>query len=257
VIVDHSLNEKVAIVTGACKGGIGEAYAKALAEAGASVTCADINVEGANDVADAINGAGGTATAIGVDITDDAGVEAMVRQTTEQFGGVDILVNNAALMIDIAMGGATLDFPEDLWDKAFDVNVKGAWRCTKAAVPSMIERGGGAIVNQASIGAYPATGVYGITKIAMVGMTTTFATELGPHNIRVNCIAPGLTQSLAGAALTPDDADYTKMMASRAPLKLKGDPSELCGALLLFCSPAGSWITGQVMVVDGGVVMRA
>ncbi len=256
MIVDHSLAGKVAIVTGAAKGGIGEAYAKALAEAGASVVCADIRADAAEGVAADITGDGGNALAVGVDITSDDSVEAMAAAAIARFGGVDILVNNAALMADLVAGGTTMGFPDAMWDRAFDVNVKGAWRCAKATVASMIERGGGAIVNQASIGAFPAEGVYGITKVAIIGLTTSLARELGPHNIRVNCIAPGLTQSDAGRALTPDDADYTKMMATRAALHLKGQPSELCGALLLFTSPAGSWITGQVMIVDGGIVLH-
>lgn len=256
MIVDHSLQGQVAIVTGAAAGGIGEAYAQALAEAGASVVCADINIDGASAVADSITAEGGQAIAVAVDISSDDSVQSMADKAFSEYGGVDILVNNAALMADIAMAGPTMSFPDALWDRAFDVNLKGAWRCAKAVAPSMTERGGGAIVNQASIGAIPAEGVYGITKLAMIGLTTTLARELGPAGIRVNCIAPGLTQSVAGAALTPDDAEYTQMMASRAALRLKGQPSELCGALLLFTSPAGSWITGQVMVVDGGICLH-
>jgi NAD(P)-dependent dehydrogenase (short-subunit alcohol dehydrogenase family) len=121
----------------------------------------------------------------------------------------------------------------------------------------MVKRGGGSIVNQSSIGAIPAESVYGITKLAIIGLTTTLARELGPSNISVNCIAPGLTQSEAGKVLTPDDSPYTQMMAARAAMRLKGEPAELCGALLLFVSPAGRWITGQVMVVDGGICLHS
>jgi NAD(P)-dependent dehydrogenase (short-subunit alcohol dehydrogenase family) len=152
--------------------------------------------------------------------------------------------------------GSTLGFPPDLWDLAFSVNVKGAWNCARAVVPEMIKRGGGSIVNQSSIGALPAESVYGITKVAMIGLTTTLARELGPANINVNCIAPGLTQSVAGKALTGDDSPYYQMMKTRAALRARGEPTELCGALLLFVSPAGRWISGQVMVVDGGIVLH-
>jgi NAD(P)-dependent dehydrogenase (short-subunit alcohol dehydrogenase family) len=256
VTVDFSLAGKTAIVTGAAAGGIGEAYATALADAGSAVVCADINESGARAVADAIGDAGGVAIAVAVDITDDASVAAMVQRAVAETGGVDILVNNAALMVQLVGGGSALQFPPELWDQAFAVNLKGAWNCARAVVPHMLERGGGSIVNQSSIGAFPAESVYGITKVAMIGLTTTLARELGPSNINVNCIAPGLTQSTAGKSLTGDDSPYYQMMKTRAALRARGEPSELCGALLLFVSPAGRWITGQVMVVDGGIVLH-
>lgn len=256
MLVDFSLEGRVAIVTGAAVGGIGEAYARALAEAGAAVCCADINTGGAEGVARDVEAAGGRALAVGVDITDESSVQAMVQRTVEELGGVDILVNNAALMAQLVAGGSTLGFSPEMWDRAFAVNVKGAWLCARAAAPEMVKRGGGSIVNQSSIGAIPAESVYGITKVAMIGLTTALARELGPSNINVNCIAPGLTQSEAGRMLTPDDSPYTQMMDARAALRAKGQPSELCGALLLFVSPAGRWITGQVMVVDGGICLH-
>ncbi len=258
MIVDFSLTGKVAIVTGAAVGGIGEAYAKALAEAGAAVVCADINETGAKRVADDIAAGGGHAIAAVIDITDDSSVSSLAQRAVHELGGIDILVNNAALMAQLVAGGGTLDYPSDLWDQAFAVNVKGAWNCARAVVPEMVKRGGGSIVNQSSIGAFPAESVYGITKVAMIGLTTTLARELGPNNINVNCIAPGLTQSTAGKALTGDDSLYYQMMKTRAALTnhVRGEPNELCGALLLFVSPAGRWITGQVMVVDGGIVLH-
>jgi NAD(P)-dependent dehydrogenase (short-subunit alcohol dehydrogenase family) len=255
MIVDFSLKDKVAIVTGAAVGGIGEAYAQALAEAGAAVVCADINEPGAKGVAASISSAGGAAISIGVDITDDAAVRAMVERTVRELGGVDILVNNAALMVQI-VGHTTTAFPPELWREAFDVNVTGAWNCSRAAAPEMVKRGGGRIINQASIGAFPAEGVYGITKVAMIGLTTSLARELGPSNISVNCIAPGVTASVAGRSLTPDGSPYMEMVKARAALRAQGQPSDLCGALLLFASPAGSWITGQVLVVDGGFLLH-
>jgi NAD(P)-dependent dehydrogenase (short-subunit alcohol dehydrogenase family) len=254
--VDFRLDGKVAIVTGAAVGGIGEAYARALAGAGAAVVCADVNRAGADGVAEAITSQGGRALAVEVDIADESSVQDMVARTATDLGGVDILVNNAALMAQIVAGGPTLGFPPEMWDRAFDVNVKGAWLCARAAVPEMVKRGGGSIVNQSSIGAVPAESVYGITKLAVIGLTTTLARELGRSNINVNCIAPGLTQSDAGRMLTPDDSPYTQMMEGRAAMRARGQPSELCGALLLFTSPAGRWITGQVMVVDGGICLH-
>ncbi len=253
--VDWSLLGKVAVVTGAAKGGIGEAYARTLAEAGAAVVCADLNEDGARTVAADIAGAGGRALALGVDIADERSVAAMVEAVTGELGGVDVLVNNAALMAQIVMTSA-MDYDRDSWDRAFAVNVTGAWQCAKAVVPSMQSRGGGRIVNQTSAGAFPSETVYGITKLALVGLTTTLARELGPSNITVNCIAPGITSSDAGRSLTPADGEFRQAIEAKAALRAVGDPEELCGALLLLCSPAGGWMTGQVLHVDGGWVLR-
>jgi NAD(P)-dependent dehydrogenase (short-subunit alcohol dehydrogenase family) len=253
--VDWSLDGKVAIVTGASKGGIGEAYAHTLADAGAAVVCADINLDGAKAVAADIEGAGQQARAVEVDIADRSSVSAMVERTVSDFGGIDILVNNAALMAQIVMTPA-MQYERADWDRAFAVNLTGAWQCAKAVAPSMTERGGGRIVNQASAGAFPAETVYGITKLALVGLTTTLARELGGANITVNCLAPGITASEAGKMLTPEGSAYRDMLEMQAALRAVGQPEELCGALLLFCSPAGAWITGQVLHVDGGFVLR-
>lgn len=253
--MEWSLDGKTAIVTGAAVGGIGEAYAHALADNGASLICADIRLDAAQEVADAIESTGGTARAVEVDIADEESVEAMVAATTEAFGGVDILVNNAALMAQIVATPASLFERED-WDRAFAVNVTGAWLCTKAVTASMTERGGGRIVNQASVGAYPAETVYGITKLGIVGLTTTMARELGPANITVNCIAPGIVNSEAGSMLSPLGSPFRDMLEERSALRAVGEPDELCGALLLFTTPAGGWITGQVLIVDGGFVLR-
>lgn len=254
--MDWSLDGKVAIVTGAAVGGIGEAYAHALADVGAAVTCADIRLDAAQGVADAITAKGGTALAVTVDIADRSSVDAMVAATTAAFGGVDVLVNNAALMAQIVATPA-IQYDREQWDRAFAVNVTGAWQCIQAVAPSMIERGGGRIVNQSSVGAYPAESVYGITKIAIVGLTTTMARELGGSNITVNCIAPGMTQSDAGKMLTPEGSPFRDMVVARAAGRAFGDPVDLCGALLLLTTPAGSWITGQTLIVDGGFVMRS
>ena len=253
--LDWSLKGKIAIVTGASKGGIGEAYAHTLAEAGAAVVCADINLAGAEVVAKQLEADGHSSLAVEVDIASEDSVETMVSVTTQRFGGVDILVNNAALMAQIVATPA-MQYGRADWDRAFAVNVTGAWQCAKAVADSMIKRGGGRIVNQASAGAFPAETVYGITKLALVGLTTTLARELGKSGITVNCIAPGITSSEAGKMLTPEGSAYRDMLEMRAATKAVGSPDELCGTLLLFCSPAGAWITGQVLNVDGGFVMR-
>jgi NAD(P)-dependent dehydrogenase (short-subunit alcohol dehydrogenase family) len=245
------IDGKVAIVTGAASGGIGETYAAALASAGASVVCADIDGAGAEAAAKGIDGALG----LTVDITAPDSVAAMVAATTEAFGGVDVLVNNAALMEQVAML-SLVDVPIDDWNRLLAVNVTGALVCSQAVVPSMRERGGGAIVNQSSGGAWASPGAYSLTKLAIVALTHALATELGPSGIRVNAIAPGMTDSAAGRRLIPVDSPFRDMLRAQAPLRPFGPPDDLVGPLLLLCSEAGSWMTGQTLNVDGGWVMR-
>jgi NAD(P)-dependent dehydrogenase (short-subunit alcohol dehydrogenase family) len=252
-----NLSGKVAIVTGAGGRGnsIGRAYAVALAGAGASVVVADLSEEGAQKVADEIVSAGGKAIAVQVDITDTTAVSNMADRAKAEFGGIDILVNNAALMVEI-VDKPLSQTDRARFDKGMAVNVWGALNCAQVVAPFMAERGGGAIVNQVSAGAYPAQSFYGVTKIALHGVTTALATELGGQNIRVNAIGPGMTKSDAGLALTPDDSPLVQAIASRAPIQLRDTPDALCGALLLLVSGAGRWMTGQVINVDGGWVMR-
>jgi NAD(P)-dependent dehydrogenase (short-subunit alcohol dehydrogenase family) len=251
------LTGKVAIVTGAGGRGnsIGRAYAVGLANAGASVVAADLSLEGAQSVADEINAAGGKAIAVHVDITDTAAVEAMAKAASEAFGGIDILVNNAALMVEI-VDKPLIQTDRARFDKGMAVNVWGALNCAQVVAPYLAARGGGVIVNQVSAGAYPAQSFYGVTKIALHGVTTALATELGGQGIRVNAIGPGMTKTDAGLALTPEDSPLVQAISSRTPIQLRDTPDALVGALLLLVSDAGRWMTGQVINVDGGWVMR-
>ncbi len=251
------LDGKVAIVTGAGGRGnsIGRAYALGLAEAGASVIVADLNAQGAQGVADEIVAAGGKAAAVPVDVSDEASTLAMAASASAIFGGVDILVNNAALMVDISYDSLdTVDL--EAWNKAFAVNVNGALLCARAVAPSMRARGGGRIVNQSSGGAFPASSLYGITKLALVGLTTALAKQYGKDNINCNAIAPGNVLSEAGKMLVPDDSPFIQFLKMTCAGRPRGAPEELVGTLLLLCSDAGAWITGQTIHVDGGWVLR-
>ena len=243
------LDGKVAIVTGAGGRGnsIGRAYALGLAAAGAAVIVADINEDGAKAVAAEIASTGGKALGVRTDITDQASVAAMAAAAEREFGGVDILVNNAALMVEIVATPA-IQHTTEQWNRAFAVNVTGALNCSQAVVPLMAKRGGGKIINQVSGGAFPASTVYGITKIALVGLTTTLARELGGQNINA--------MSDAGAMLTPPDSPFIKALEASIAMRMRGEPDELVGPLLLLCSPAGAWMTGQVLHVDGGWIIR-
>jgi NAD(P)-dependent dehydrogenase (short-subunit alcohol dehydrogenase family) len=251
------LDGKVAIVTGAGGRGnsIGRAYALGLGKAGASVVVADIKAEGAQRVCDEIMSNGGKAIACGVDITQPASVRNMAQAAADAFGGVDILVNNAALMAELGHLAA-VDIPLDQWNRILEVNLTGALICTQSIVPLMRKRGGGKIINQVSGGAFPALSVYGVGKLALVGLTTTLARQLGREKINVNAIAPGNTMSDAGKVLTPDDSPFIKLLEATVAMRVRGEPDELVGTLLLLCSPAGDWITGQVLHVDGGWVLR-
>jgi NAD(P)-dependent dehydrogenase (short-subunit alcohol dehydrogenase family) len=251
------LDGKVAIVTGAGGRGnnIGRAYALGLAAAGAAVVAADINAAGAQAVADDIIDAGGRAIGMGVDITDERQVAAMVAAAQATFGGVDILINNAALMLEVAAAQAAT-ITRDQWQRMMDVNVTGALLCAQAVIPVMLARGGGRIVNQLSGGAFPAVSLYGVSKLALAGLTTTLAKQLGKDGITVNAIAPGNVTSEAGSALVPPGSLFAQFLAATVCTRASGAPHELLGALLLLCSPAGNWITGQTIHVDGGWVLR-
>jgi len=256
-IDQYRLDGKVAVVTGAGGRGnsIGRAYALGLAKAGAAVVVADLNAEGAKTVADEITAAGGKAIAVGVDITSPEAVKTMAQQAKEAFGGVDILVNNAALMVELGYQPA-VEVPIEEWNKLVAVNVTGALNCCQALVPQMRERGGGKIVNQLSGGAFPAQSLYGVSKLALLGLTTTLARQLGRDKINVNAISPGNVMSDAGKLLTPDESPFVKLLEATVAMRVRGQPDELVGALLLLCSSAGDWITGQNLHVDGGWVLR-
>jgi NAD(P)-dependent dehydrogenase (short-subunit alcohol dehydrogenase family) len=251
------LDGKIAVVTGAGGRGnsIGRAYALGLANAGASVVVADLSLEGGQAVADEITAAGGSAIAVRVDVADEEATLAMAAAAKEAFGGVDILINNAALMVDVSYDNCeTISL--DAWNRAFAVNVNGALLCSRAVLPSMRERGGGRIINQSSGGAFPATGLYGVTKLALVGLTTTLAKQFGKEGITCNAIAPGNVTSDAGKLLVPDDSPFIKFLEMTCASRPRGEPDELVGTALLLCSEAGQWITGQTIHVDGGWVLR-
>jgi NAD(P)-dependent dehydrogenase (short-subunit alcohol dehydrogenase family) len=252
-----SLEGKVAIVTGAGgrPGGIGEAYAAALAAFGAAVATADCNAEGAEAAAERIRAGGGRAIGVTVDIANAGSVEAMVARVREGLGDADILVNNAALMLE-ALNVRAVSIGLNDWNRILEVNLTGALLCSQAVIPAMRARGWGRIVNQISSGAYPALSIYGISKLALTGLTTTLAMEVGRSGITVNGIAPGITDSGAGLSLREKPSRWSEITEETCAMRARGAPDELTGALLYLCSDAGSWTTGQVLHVDGGVVLH-
>jgi 3-oxoacyl-[acyl-carrier protein] reductase len=251
--VTGRFTDKVAIVTGAGRG-IGEAYARGLAGEGAAVVVADLDLENAKKVAEAIRVDGGTAEAVQVDVSDPASTQAMAAATQEAFGGIDYLVNNAAIY-----GGMKLDLLISVdWEyyrRFMSVNLDGALLCTRACYPAMAERGGGAIVNQSSTAAWLYAGYYGLAKVGINGLTQQLAHELGGMNIRVNAIAPGPTDTEATRSVVPDR--FIEPMLQSLALKRLGQPNDLVGACLFLLSDEASWVTGQILNVDGGQVFRA
>jgi NAD(P)-dependent dehydrogenase (short-subunit alcohol dehydrogenase family) len=248
------LDGKVAIVTGG-GGAIGQVYGRAFTEAGAAVVMADINGENAERAAKELRDDGAQASAVRVDITDRDSTVGMADHASEAFGGVDILVNCAALMSEIPIGDL-LDIPVDLFDAVMRVNVLGAIHCSAAVKPSMLERGGGRIINQVSAGAFMAGGLYGASKIALVSVTATLAHSLGPLGINVNAIAPGLVMNEPGFRSLAEDSPMRAAIAAGIPGKKTAPAEDLVGALLLLASDAGAWINGQTFSVDGGWIMR-
>jgi NAD(P)-dependent dehydrogenase (short-subunit alcohol dehydrogenase family) len=249
------LSGKVAVITGGA-GGIGTIYGRALAEVGAAVVLADVNAEAAQRAAEKLaSSAGASAIGVAVDVTSAESAQAMAAAATEAFGGIDILINNAAIMTDLPRFGLA-DMPTAEWDRVIDVNLRGPLLCTQAVVPSMTERGGGRIINGSSAGAFTRGGIYGVSKYALHGLTANLASELGGRGINVNGIAPGLVENDSGYVSLPKDSPMRTALESQIPGQKSGPPDDLIGTLLLLCSKAGSWINGQTISVDGGWVMR-
>jgi NAD(P)-dependent dehydrogenase (short-subunit alcohol dehydrogenase family) len=248
----YDFSGKVAVVTGAGRG-IGRAYAEALGAAGAAVLIADIDEAGAKGTADAVNATGGSAAAVRVDIADHDSVVAMAETATQRFGGIDYLVNNAAIF-----GGMKLDFLLTVdWaylQRFLEVNLLGALMCTRACYGSMAARGGGAVVNQSSSAAYLYAGYYGWAKAGVNSLTQQLAHELGGMDIRVNAIAPGPTDTEAARSVVPDQ--YMRELVGSLALKRQGTPDDLVGMCLFLLSDDARWVTGHIFSVDGGQVMR-
>jgi NAD(P)-dependent dehydrogenase (short-subunit alcohol dehydrogenase family) len=255
--VPKTLDGQIAVITGAA-GGIGQAYARGLAEAGAAVVIADLNAEGAATAAGKLTADGLRAISLTLDVTDPASAEAMMEEIRIQLGGsVDILVNNAAMMSEIPKD-SLLNVSLDVWEKVLKVNLTGPLVCTRAVVPGMKEKGSGKIINQASAAAFLPGPVYRLSKHAVVSLTAGLAVELGPHNINVNAIAPGLIASEAGfrSAGGMNSPQRTARYSSIPHARPDRPPEDLVGTLLLLASPAGDFINGQTINVDGGWVIR-
>ena len=250
------LDDRVAIVTGGAQG-IGAAYAKGLAAEGAKVVIADL-VPG-RDVVAIIEQAGGTALAVGADVTIEASCDHMVAAAVEAYGRLDIMVSNAGLYVDLER----MDFTEldpKVWAQVMAVNVTGVWHCAKAAAGEMRKNGYGKIINISSGRAFkggPGMLHYDTSKGAVIAMTRSLARELGGDGVRVNCIAPGATETATQAASAGAEAFARRRVATVASRALKRaeEPDDLVGICVFLASAASDFMTGQTVVVDGGSVM--
>ncbi len=239
-------------MTGAAQG-IGEAYARALAARGAAVVIADLNVGKGEKVAASIAADGGQAAFITTDISSPDSARTMADFAADTFGGIDYLVNNAAIygemQFDLLL---TVDW--DYYKSFMAVNLDGALVCTRACYPHLANRGGGAIVNQSSTAAWTYSGFYGLAKAGINGLTQQLAHELGARNIRVNAIAPGPTDTEATRTVVGGLADG---LISSMAIRRYGQPDDLVGACLFLLSDEARWLTGQIINVDGGQVFRS
>ena len=248
------LTGKVALITGASRG-IGQAIAEAYATAGAKVVLASRKQAGLDKVAEIIRQAGGEALPIAAHTGDGEAVAALIAQITETYGGVDILVNNAATNPHF---GPILTSEDSQWDKILDVNVKGYFRMAKACVASMKTRGGGKIINVASVAGLepqPGMGVYCVSKAAVLMMTEVLAAELAADNIQVNAIAPGFIKTAFSSVLWQTESIYQAVTQAIAQRRM-AEPEELTGIALYLASNASSFTTGARFVIDGGQMVQ-
>ena len=244
------LTGRVALITGASRG-IGEATAKLLAAHGAHVVLASRKQADLDAVAGAIAKAGGKATAIAAHQGDSAALKHLVGEIEAKFGQLDILVNNAATN---PYYGHILDTDVGMIEKTLQVNVKGYFELSMLAGRVMRKRGGGAIVNIASINGRspgPLQGIYSVTKAAVINMTQAFAKECGPSMIRVNAVLPGFTDTKFASAMTQNDT-LLKTFLPHVPLGRMAQPAEIAPAVLYLVSDAASYVTGTTLTVDGG-----
>jgi NAD(P)-dependent dehydrogenase (short-subunit alcohol dehydrogenase family) len=245
-----NLDGKVAIITGASKG-IGEAIAMGLAQAGARVVVSSRKQDGVDRVAQEIQAAGGEAFALQTHMGDPDQVSALVSRTLDLWGRVDIAVNNAGTNPHF---GPLLTADEGQLEKILDVNLKGYFRLCKQVVPSMEGQGGGKIINITSVAGIrpgPGMGVYSISKAGVIMLTKVLASELGQSNIQVNAIAPGLIKTKFSQVLWQNE-DLIQHQESVTPLGRIGLPEDVVGAAQFFASSASDWVTGTVLLVDGG-----
>jgi NAD(P)-dependent dehydrogenase (short-subunit alcohol dehydrogenase family) len=244
------LSGKVALITGASRG-IGEAIALAYAQAGARVILTSRKQADLDGVAQHIRESGSDALALAAHTGDAAAIANVVEQAVSTYGGIDVIVNNAATNPHF---GPILTAEDSHWDKILDVNVKGYFRVVKACIESMKVRGGGKIINMASVAGLepqPMMGIYSVSKAAVLMLTKVLAAELAQFNIQVNAIAPGFVKTKFSAALW-QNSQINEAVLNTIPQKRMAEPEEIAGLAVYLASPASSFVTGSTFTIDGG-----
>jgi 3-oxoacyl-[acyl-carrier protein] reductase len=258
-MIETGLKDKVVIVTGAAAG-IGRATALRFAEEGCRVAAWDVNDSVADEVISELEAAGGSGSFQRVNVAEAEEVEAAVAEIVERWGGIDVLVNNAGILRDAQLvkykdGQVASTMSDEQWDAVIGVNLRGVFNCTRAAVPHMIARGGGVVLNASSVagrdGNFGQTN-YVAAKAGLIGMTKTWSRELARYKIRVNAVAPGFVKTEILASMPDKILDA---MVAHTPLGRIGEPRDIADAYLWLASDAASWITGITLSVDGGLVI--
>jgi NAD(P)-dependent dehydrogenase (short-subunit alcohol dehydrogenase family) len=258
--MERRFEGKVVVITGAA-GGIGRAAAERFAEEGANVVAVDLAGSALDEVVSAAGSAGANALAVPADVSRASDVERYVKAAKDRFGGIDAFFNNAGIE---GWVGPTTQYPEDMFDKVIAVNLKGVFLGIKYVVPVMLERGGGAIVNTASVAGLsgtPSIFAYGASKHAVVGMTKSAALEFGPRGIRTNAICPSPIETRMMRALergiNPDEPETVhQQMATQNPMGRYGEPAEVAAFVAFLCSPDASYLNGGIFPIDGGRMAR-
>jgi 3-oxoacyl-[acyl-carrier protein] reductase len=255
VSVDESfsLGGRVAVVTGA-GGGLGEGICLRLAAAGAAVACADRNRESVDAIRDKVRAAGGTAISVLADVSDQASVEALMAEAAQQLGGIDILINNAA----IYPRRPWTEITKEEWDQVLGTNLTGYFLCARAAFPYLKASARGRIVNVSSITVFGGLSMlldYVTSKGGIVAFTRALAREIGPEGVTVNTISPGAFPTDA-EKIHPDPVGYNRYVLDQQSLKRRGTPNDIGNLVTFLAGDAASFITGQMIVIDGGWMMH-
>jgi NAD(P)-dependent dehydrogenase (short-subunit alcohol dehydrogenase family) len=247
------LADKVAIITGSGSG-MGQAAAELFASEGASVVVTDINEQAGNETVTHIREAGGTAIFVKADVTKEDEVKALVELSIETFGHVDVLYNNAGVML--AEDTSVVDDTEAIWDKVLDINLKSAFLCTKYTIPQMMKQGKGSIINVASFVAFMGCTVpqdaYTASKGGMLSLTKSLAVQYGRYGIRCNAICPGPIETPLLRYLWTSEEERNKRL-NRIPLGRFGEAKDIVYMALYLASDESSWTTGSWLMVDGGI----